>query len=183
MITLIIGFNKKEFEARLYINNKIATKLTFEDAAENLISNIDLILAGKNKQQISKAAFLVGPGSFTSIKIICSFFNALRLCIPNIVIIPTKINEAIHSIKGYKECKILMRCNTTIWHCFYRGKWSTINQGNLQQHINGIYTSNENLGGAGELRWPDLLQGIWLYSKKQKSSLEIIPFYGLDFAE
>lgn len=123
---------------------------------------------------LSKIAFLTGPGSFTSIKIACSVFSAIKFAMPDVCILPVRLDEAIHTVR--RQCDIVMRCNTTFFYYWHNGEWSLITESEIPEKGDNVWFLDEDELGA-----PFLRDCIFQKAKNAQVSLDIIPFYGANF--
>lgn len=176
MIILTISFNKRIFTVTLH-NESFTKRLQFEDAASNLPNKLDEILIGFDKHQIEKIGFLTGPGSFTSIKVLCSLCEALRLGMPNTLIMPVRLDQAINAMLPSDDNDIFLRCNSTLWHVYSDNEWSVTTDPKPIR----LYTAPEAFEDTKlYVQWPDVPNGIYKYIKHCDVAHDIEPLYGVD---
>jgi tRNA A37 threonylcarbamoyladenosine modification protein TsaB len=180
VFVITISFNKREFEVALWENSVAVQIVSSHNASKNLVLCIDQVLnkANISMNNIKKVAFLSGPGSFTSSRIVCATCLGMKLVYDNIVYVPTLVNEAIDSLPGYEDCVILMRCNTQLWHV-YTKEWQLINEKDLLEMKFARWTSIDEITIEGDkIEWPNLSNAILKYSERVDMQKPIHPFYG-----
>jgi hypothetical protein len=133
-------------------------------------------------EDISIISFLKGPGSFTSCRIACAVALGLKAGAPNIILLPTLVNEAIHEL--LPGMKILMRCNSTFWHLYDGRAWKLIKESELLENPPECVISAHPIS-IPTGKWPNLTEGLrrkainWLNSPKTLNQ-EVEPFYGFE---
>lgn len=145
------------------------------NASCDLIQAINHILATFKitlKDNVQNIAFLTGPGSFTTSRIVCATVLGLKTAI-NMNVWPVSLDEAVNALPDYTGSAICLRCNSKLWYFFYN-TWSVTE--NIPP-LNCKYISNQEIPGVNLLQWPDIGRGIvnFVLTKPDKTNIE--PLY------
>lgn len=150
-------------------------------ASKNLAADIHELLRDSKVSDIAAIAFLRGPGSFTSCRISCATAFGLKAGCPNIILIPTLVDEAVHEM--VPGSKILMQCNSLFWH-LYHGSWRLVEQQELLKNPpqNAVCCHGISLPTAP---WPDITEGlrrraVRILSSPEQKDVDLEPFYGFE---
>jgi tRNA A37 threonylcarbamoyladenosine modification protein TsaB len=172
---LTISFSRLDFILTLWDQDTAINEIRSDNAARNLILCIDEVLQGKLP---SKIAFLSGPGSFTSARIVSATCAGI-MTVYKILVVPVLINQAIYEIPGYDGIVILMRCNKHTWHV-YDKEWKLMTNQELDMLNINSYTSLDEFTGSMNKPWPtsDLSYGLRQIAAKTEQQLPLDPFYG-----
>jgi tRNA A37 threonylcarbamoyladenosine modification protein TsaB len=179
---LTISYSDRKVQLNLWSDSVLQDKIETEDASSHLITSIDSILQ-KNLLSIGsleKIGFLTGPGSFTSSRVVAATCAGIKTVYKDVLIVPTLLNQAIHSLDKYKDVDILLKCNLQTWHLYQKGKWLLLPDTKLASYLTNQYTSPTPVGGSC-LEWPDVSSGIAKHTWPAKAQEAIIPYYGFEF--
>ncbi|USO00473.1 MAG: hypothetical protein H6845_01445 [Alphaproteobacteria bacterium] len=128
MNTLVIFFLGRDFFIELYKYDQLIDRVEFDDASKNLIVRIGDILNSNSItiNDLHRVISVSGPGSFSSIRIVCSTLHALKRVFKNMKCSTCYLNELIVDASN-----LLIRLNNSMFLLFDNGKWVTILEQNL----------------------------------------------------
>ena len=159
---LTITCLKRDCYLTLWNDLQKLDEVQVDDVARNLVISMDEIYR-RNHAKITNIAFLAGPASFTSARIISAVCSGIQLAKPDTYVIPVSLDEAIYSFPEYINQPIKLQCNTSLYHV-YTDRWTL-----TQAPDSCEYISPDQV---------DMPLGLAKFAQNCHEKREIIPFYG-----
>ena len=189
MISCTITFIDRAFCIGVW-NNDVPVLQYTDNAAELLPSTLDDLLKkiDVSIHNIDKIGFLVGPGSFTSIRVTICTILAIKLVYPDKIYLSMQLQEAIYSHFNHASTHnlpIVIKCNHKLFHVYTNHKWNLLNIDEINE-IGKYITLAEQVQLADSnheaiIASQEMLQhGVYQKLTHATQSNDIIPFYGFD---
>ena len=178
MVLLTITFINRKFCIGIW--SKEESKFIFTDnALESMASCINqlLIMMDVDMAQVNKVGLLVGPGSFTSIRIAIASILPIQLLYPNKIYLPMKLDEIVYECDGYTNIPIVIKCGHRMYHTYRNGLWSNAKDVTVDKFV----TIDEDIKISGN----KIVIGNYFLQMNMRKRLDrldtdraITPFYG-----
>lgn len=179
--TLTVSFINREFCIGIWQNDSVQFVYT-NDGSVSLADTIHDALSSLSisMSEIDKIGFIVGPGSFTSIRMLICSILAIKLVYPDKIYTAMQTHNAIYGYGYDTSIPIVIKCGTKLFHVYYDNAWHLYTVEQVTELPKFISISDINIDNANIIytNHQEMQHGIYNQIINTHHSNNIEAFYG-----